>query len=46
MDCRVRIGFVGVGSMGQMAHLKNYHINEDCEIVAVAELRRNTSTLR
>ena len=35
----VRIGFVGVGSMGQCAHLKNYVITPDCEVVALAEIR-------
>ena len=35
----VRIGFVGVGSMGQCAHLKNYVTLEDCEVVALAEIR-------
>lgn len=38
-DKKVRIGFVGVGSMGQCAHLKNYVTVEGCEIVALAELR-------
>jgi predicted dehydrogenase len=36
---KVRIGFVGVGNMGQCAHLKNYAIIPDCEVVAIAELR-------
>jgi len=36
---KVRIGFVGVGSMGQAAHLQNYAAIEDCEVVAIAELR-------
>jgi len=36
---KVRIGFVGVGGMGQAAHLRNYVINPDCEVVAIAELR-------
>ncbi|MBN1247281.1 MAG: Gfo/Idh/MocA family oxidoreductase [Anaerolineae bacterium] len=36
---KVRIGFVGVGSMGQCAHLKNYVTVDGCEIVALAELR-------
>ena len=35
----VRIGFVGVGSMGQCAHLKNYVTVADCQVVALAELR-------
>ena len=37
---KVRIGFVGVGGMGQCAHLKNYAtLSEQCEVVAIAELR-------
>ena len=39
MDRKVRIGFVGVGSMGQCAHLKNYATLPDCDVVALAELR-------
>lgn len=39
MEERVRIGFVGVGSMGQCAHLKNYITLPECEVVAIAELR-------
>jgi predicted dehydrogenase len=36
---KLRIGFVGVGQMGQAAHLKHYATLEDCEVVALAELR-------
>lgn len=36
---KVRIGFVGVGTMGQCAHLKNYASLEGCDVVALAELR-------
>lgn len=36
---RTRIGFVGAGSMGQMAHLRNYVTVEDCEVAALAEIR-------
>jgi len=36
---KVRIGFVGVGQMGQCAHLRNYVNLADCEVVAIAELR-------
>ena len=36
---RVRIGFVGVGTMGQCAHLRNYATLPDCEVVAIAEPR-------
>lgn len=36
---KVKIGFVGTGGMGQCAHLKNYAVLDECEIVAVAEVR-------
>jgi len=36
---RTRIGFIGVGGMGQCAHLKNYVTVPDCEVVALAEIR-------
>jgi predicted dehydrogenase len=37
---KVRIAFAGVGGMGQAAHLRNYAtLQDDCEIVALAELR-------
>jgi predicted dehydrogenase len=35
----VRIGFIGVGDMGQAAHLRNYAITPGCRVVALAELR-------
>ena len=38
---KVKIGFVGVGTMGQCAHLRNYATLPDCEVVAIAELREN-----
>ena len=38
---KVRIGFVGVGSMGQCAHLRNYVTLDNCTVVAIAELREN-----
>ncbi len=34
-----RIGFVGVGGMGQMAHLRNYATEPGCEVVAIAEIK-------
>ena len=37
---KMRIGFVGVGFMGQCAHLRNYAVLPDCEVVAIAELRQ------
>jgi len=42
---KVRIGFVGVGGMGQAAHLRNYAALEDCEVVALAEIRPKTGKL-
>jgi len=36
---KVKIGFVGVGGMGQCAHLKNYVTVDGCEVVALAEVR-------
>jgi len=36
---KIRLGFIGVGAMGQCAHLRNYLTHSDCEIVALAELR-------
>jgi len=42
---KVRIGFVGVGGMGQMAHLRNYVTLGDCQVVAIAEVRAETARL-
>ncbi|MDX9979552.1 MAG: Gfo/Idh/MocA family oxidoreductase [Lentisphaeria bacterium] len=37
---RLKIGFVGVGAMGQCAHLRNYALlGQKCEVAALAELR-------
>jgi len=41
-EAKVRIGFVGTGSMGQCAHLKNYYTLPDCQVAALAELREKT----
>ena len=37
---KVRLGFVGVGFMGQLAHLKNYVTLPDCDVTAIAEMRQ------
>ena len=42
---KIRIGFVGVGGMGQMAHLRNYVTIDDCQVVALAEIRQETAKL-
>lgn len=36
---KTRVAFVGVGKMGQAAHLRNYATLPDCEVVALAEIR-------
>jgi predicted dehydrogenase len=36
---KVKIGLVGVGTMGQCAHLRNYVTVPDCEVAALAEIR-------
>jgi len=45
MERKVRIGFVGVGNMGQAAHLSRYAELPDCEVAAIAELRENTARM-
>lgn len=38
---KIKLGFIGVGFMGQLAHLTNYsQLADECEIVAIAEARR------
>lgn len=44
IQAKLRIAFVGVGSMGQCAHLKNYAALEHCKIVAIAELRQELAS--
>lgn len=36
---KIRLGFVGVGGMGQCAHLHNYVSLPDCEVVALSEVK-------
>src|SRR5919201_2844124 len=44
MATKVRIGFVGAGFMGQLAHTRSYALlHEECELVALAEPRRRTA---
>ena len=40
MSEKVRVGFVGSGFMGQLAHLRNYVNIPGCEVVALAEPRK------
>lgn len=39
----LRIGFCGVGRMGQMAHLRNYAVEPSCTVTAIAEPRAKTA---
>jgi len=44
MARKVRIGFVGAGFMGQLAHIRSYALLRDqCELVALAEPRGRTA---
>ncbi len=36
---------MGVGGMGQRAHLRNYLTIPECEVVAIAEVREQTGRL-
>jgi predicted dehydrogenase len=40
MSKKIRLGFIGAGMMGQIAHLRNYaQLGDECELVAIADLR-------
>jgi len=41
---KTRLGFIGTGTMGQAAHLRNYASLAECEVVAMAELRAETAS--
>ena len=43
MSEKIRLGFVGAGFMGQLAHIANYATIGDCELVALAEGRAETA---
>jgi predicted dehydrogenase len=46
LAAKVRIGFVGAGFMGQLAHIRSYALlREECELVALAEPRQRTAEL-
>ena len=38
---KIKIGFVGAGSMGQAAHLRHYAQVPDCEVVAIADVKKD-----
>ena len=42
---KIKVGFVGCGFMGQLAHLANFVEIDKCEIVAIAELREELGKL-
>jgi predicted dehydrogenase len=41
----LRVAFIGVGSMGQCAHLRNYATLPECRVVAIADPRQETARL-
>jgi predicted dehydrogenase len=46
VTAKVRIGFVGAGFMGQLAHIRSYaSLRDECELVALAEPRQRTAEL-
>lgn len=44
-ESKIRLGFIGVGNMGQCAHLLQYASLSDCELAAIAELREDLGRL-
>lgn len=38
---KIRIGFVGVGGMGQAAHLRNFSMVPECEVTALADIKQD-----
>ena len=42
---KIKIGFVGVGNMGQCAHLRNYVKLPECEVTAIAEIKPKTAEM-
>jgi predicted dehydrogenase len=46
VTAKIRIGFVGAGFMGQLAHIRSYaRLRDECELVALAEPRQRTAEL-
>jgi len=46
VTAKIRIGFVGAGFMGQLAHIRSYaRLRDECELVALAEPRQHTAEL-
>jgi predicted dehydrogenase len=42
---KVKIGFLGCGGMGQVAHLANYVQLDTCEVVALCDAKKNQAKL-
>ena len=36
---KVKLGFLGCGFMGQLAHLQNYAMLDDCEIIGITDVK-------
>ena len=41
MKKKINIGWIGSGFIGQVAHLRNFHLNKNINISAISELRPN-----
>ena len=39
MKKKINIGWIGSGFVGQVAHLRNFHLNKNVNITAISELR-------
>ena len=45
MSKKVKLGFLGCGYMGQLAHLTNYMQLDNCEVIAVCDVRAKQAEL-
>ena len=41
MKKKIRLGFVGAGFIGQLCHIKSFSEIKECEIVAIADKRKD-----
>ncbi len=42
---KIKLAFVGAGFIGQLCHIKNYYTNKNCEIIAIAEIKKKLCDL-
>ena len=41
MKKKIKIGVVGVGFISQICHINSLHEIKDCEIIAIADMRKD-----